>query len=134
VNEDAVMMRRTAEEAITDAQSSLVAFGYYTPVIVLNAASRAELDERCRLVIREIIRLGMVGRRETVNTMEAWLGSLAGHVEPNIRRPVLHTLNLADLIPLASVWPGKSTNPCPFYPRTRRRLRKQRRAAPRRLG
>ncbi|MCZ2135882.1 MAG: DUF87 domain-containing protein [Burkholderiales bacterium] len=116
INEDAVLMRRTAEEAMTDAQSGLVAFGYYTPVIVLYAETRAELDERCRMVLREIIRLGLVGRRETVNTMEAWLGSLAGHIEPNIRRPVLHTLNLADLIPLASVWPGLPKNPCPYYP------------------
>lgn len=116
VNEDAVLMRRTAEEAMTDAQSGLVTFGYYTPVIVLNANSRPELDERCRIVLREIIRLGLVGRRETVNTMEAWLGSLPGHPQPNLRRPVLHTLNLADLVPLASVWPGLPKNPCPFYP------------------
>lgn len=116
VNEDAVMMRRTAEEAITDASSGLVTFGYYTPVIVLFGSSRNELDERCRYVTREIVRLGFAARRETVNTMEAWLGSLPGHAEPNIRRPMLHTLNLADLVPLASVWPGRATNPCPIYP------------------
>jgi type IV secretion system protein VirB4 len=116
VNEDAVLMRKTAEEAMADASSGLVTFGYYTPVIVLHGDSRAELDERCRVVLREIIRLGFAGRRETVNTMEAWLGSLPGHPHPNIRRPVVHTLNLADLVPLASVWPGAARNPCPFYP------------------
>lgn len=116
INEDAVMMRRTAEEAMTDASSGLVTFGYYTPVIVLHGDSREELDENCRIVVREVRRLGFAARQETINTMEAWLGSLAGHPEPNIRRPVLHTLNLADLVPLASVWPGLPVNPCPFYP------------------
>lgn len=116
VNEDAVKMRRTAEEAMTDAASGLVTFGFYTPVIVLHATTREELENNARLVQREIRRLGFAARIETVNTMEAWLGSLPGHAEPNIRRPIIHTLNLADLVPLASVWPGRATNPCPFYP------------------
>jgi type IV secretion/conjugal transfer VirB4 family ATPase len=33
-----------------------------------------------------------------------------------VRRPLLHTLNLADLLPLASIWPGRESNPCPAYP------------------
>ena len=28
----------------------------------------------------------------------------------------MHTLNLADLLPLASVWPGLRENPCDLYP------------------
>jgi len=116
INEDAVMMRRTAEEAITDANSGLVTFGFYTSVVVLMGKTRPELEDNARLVVREIRRMGFGARVETINTMEAWLGSLAGMAYPNIRRPVIHTLNLADLLPLASVWPGRSTNPCPFYP------------------
>lgn len=116
INEDAVMMRRTAEEAMTDASSGMVTFGFYTSVVVLHAPTRAELDDRCREVVREVRRIGFGARRETVNTMEAWLGSLAGHPEPNIRRPVMHTLNVSDLVPLASVWPGSPVAPCPYYP------------------
>ena len=48
--------------------------------------------------------------------MEAWLGTLPGHLRPNVRRPLIHTLNLADLLPLATVWPGLENNPCPLYP------------------
>lgn len=116
INEDAVAMRRTAEEAITDASSGLVTFGYYTPVIIVFSDTRVELEEHCRLIAREVRRLGFTSRMETVNTMEAWLGSLPGHPEPNIRRPVLHSLNLADLLPLASVWPGQASCPCVYYP------------------
>lgn len=116
VNEDAVMMRRTAEVAINDAQSQLVTFGFYTPVVVLFAASRAELDDNCRQVVRTVRQVGFAARRETINTMEAWLGAVPGHAEPNVRRPMIHTLNLADLVPLSSVWPGRPVNPCPYYP------------------
>lgn len=48
--------------------------------------------------------------------MEAFFGSLPGHTIQNVRRPLIHTLNLSDMLPLASVWPGRDTNPCDFYP------------------
>jgi type IV secretion system protein VirB4 len=116
VNEDALLMTGQADAAIADASSALVGFGYYTPVIVLMDQDRATLIENARLVVREIMREGFSARVETVNTMEAWLGSLPGHTVPNVRRPMIHTGNLADLLPLAGVWTGREENPCPFYP------------------
>lgn len=117
VNADAVMMSREASGAETDAHSGEVRFGYYTAVIVLMSPSRAELDANARLVRTLVRDCGFATRIETVNTLEAWLGSLPGHVAPNVRRPLLHTLALADLLPLNSVWPGRADNPCPFYPK-----------------
>src|SRR5580692_610189 len=116
INEDALFMSSQADAAIADASSALVTFGYYTPVIVLMDADRVALIETARLVVRVIMREGFSARIETVNTMEAWLGSLPGHTFPNVRRPMIHTGNLADLLPLAGVWTGHDANPCPFYP------------------
>lgn len=115
VNEDAVMMTRTAEKAATDASSGLVTFGFYTSTIILTSPTRQGLEENARIVVREIRRLGFAARQETVNTMEAWLGSIPGHPWANVRRPMMHTLNLSDLLPVASVWPGLARNPCPYY-------------------
>jgi type IV secretion system protein VirB4 len=116
VNEDALLMTGQAEAAIADASSALVAFGYYTPVLVLMDGDRAALIDNARLAVREIAREGFSARIETVNTVEAWLGGLPGHTLPNVRRPMIHTGNLADLLPLAGVWTGREENPCPFYP------------------
>jgi type IV secretion system protein TrbE len=116
VNEDALLMTQEAEAAIAKTSSGLFGAGYYTPVIVLMGADRAELLENARLVVREILREGFAARVETINTMEAWLGSLPGHPVPNVRRPLIHTDNLADLLPLASVWTGRDRCPCPYYP------------------
>jgi type IV secretion system protein TrbE len=116
VNEDALLMANQAEAAMADASSALVTFGYYTPVIVLMDESRHVLEENARLISREIQREGFATRVETINTMEAWRGTLPGELRPNVRRPLIHTLNLADLLPLATVWPGLDHNPCPFYP------------------
>jgi len=116
INTDAVEMTKQTEVAINDAKSGLVSYGYYTPVIVLMHENRQFLEEQARYVRREIERKGFSARIESVNTLEAWLGSLPGQTYPNIRRPLVHTLNLADLLPLASVWPGLRQNPCDLYP------------------
>jgi len=116
VNADALLMVNQADAAIAEANSALVAFGYYTPVIVLMERDRETLEENARLVVRAVQREGFAARVESVNTMEAWLGSLPGHTVPNVRRPLIHTGNLADLLPLAGVWTGREVNPCPLYP------------------
>jgi type IV secretion/conjugal transfer VirB4 family ATPase len=116
VDHDALEMATEAGSALSRTNSALVGTGYYTPVVVLMAPTPAEAIENARVVSREIMRLGFATRIETINAMEAWLGSLPAHAVPNVRRPLMHTDNLADLLPLTGVWTGRPTNPCPFYP------------------
>jgi type IV secretion system protein VirB4 len=116
VNEDAGLMARQSEDAITDANSALVAFGYYTPVIVLRGESPKIVLDQARSIASEVRRDGFSVRIETVNALEAWIGSLPGHTAPNVRRPLIHSLNLADLLPLSSRWPGLAFNPNPLFP------------------
>ncbi len=114
VDKDALLMEAQADVALTDANSGKVTYGYYTSVVVLMHEDRQVL-EKCNAEVVKAIRsvLGFSARRETVNTVEAWLGTVPGHPEPNIRRPLMHTLNLVDLMPLSSVWAGSATCPCP---------------------
>ncbi|WP_455737795.1 TraG/VirB4 family ATPase [Achromobacter insolitus] len=48
--------------------------------------------------------------------LDAYLGSLPGHGVENVRRPLINTMNLADLLPTSSIWTGSATAPCPMYP------------------
>ena len=64
--------------------------------------------------------MGFDPRNETINAVEAWLGSLPGHGWYDVRRPLVNTQNLADILPLTSIWAGLATNPCPTTQRTRR--------------
>jgi hypothetical protein len=73
-------MARQSEDAITDANSALVAFGYYTPVIVLRGESAKTVLDQARLIASEVRRDGFPARIESVNALEAWLGSLPGHI------------------------------------------------------
>jgi type IV secretion system protein VirB4 len=116
VNEDAALMAAQAEDAITEANSNLVAFGYYTPVLILMGENRETILDEARIISRELRRMGFASRVETVNALEAFLGTLPSHTLPNVRRPLLHSLNFADLMPASSTWPGLASCPCPLFP------------------
>ncbi|NMU64399.1 conjugal transfer protein TrbE, partial [Klebsiella pneumoniae] len=116
IDQDAQAMVDDAEAALAETKSGLVAQGYYTSVVILMHEDRAFLESMARQVEKEINTLGFNARVETVNTMEAWLGSLPGHGIENVRRPLLNTLNFADMIPTSSIWTGLEENPCQFYP------------------
>jgi type IV secretion system protein TrbE len=116
VNEDAQLMANDATAAKVGFASGVVSAGYYTSVVILMDENREAVEESARHVERTINRLGFTARIETLNTMEAFLGSLPGHGVENIRRPLVNTMNLADFLPVSSIWTGEAQCPCPFYP------------------
>ncbi|MFK4583724.1 type IV secretion/conjugal transfer VirB4 family ATPase [Bradyrhizobium ottawaense] len=65
-------------------------------------------DEKLRLVEKVIQGRDFTCMIETVNAVEAWLGSLPGHVYANVRQPPVSTLNLAHMIPMSAVWAGEA--------------------------
>jgi len=116
LDQDAMLMVAETEDAIAEASSQLVAYGYYTPVVVLFDEDQVRLQEKCEAIRRLIQAEGFGARIETINATDAFLGSLPGVSYANIREPLINTRNLADLIPLNSVWSGSPVAPCPFYP------------------
>lgn len=116
VDEDAVNMVADASSAKVEINERLVSYGYYTSSVILMSEDRAKLEESANYVSKIINGRGFASRIETLNTVEAWLGSLPGHGVENVRRPLINTMNLADLMPTSSIWTGQSTAPCPFYP------------------
>jgi type IV secretion system protein VirB4 len=116
VDQDAMAMVAETEEAIAEASSQLVAYGYYTPVVVLFENDPELLNEKVEAIRRLIQAEGFGARIETLNATDAYLGSLPGNWYCNIREPLINTRNLSDLIPLNTVWSGNPQAPCPFYP------------------
>jgi len=79
--------------------------------------------EKLRLVEKVIQGRDFTVIVEGMNAIEAWLGSLPGHVYANVRQPPISTLNLAHMIPLSAVWAGPERDehfraPPLFYART----------------
>ncbi|KPF41405.1 conjugal transfer protein TrbE [Rhizobium sp. AAP43] len=115
LDQDAMAMVAETEDAIAEASSQLVSYGYYTPVIVIFDEDGARLQNKAEAVRRLIQAEGFGARIETLNATDAFLGSLPGNWYSNIREPLINTRNLADLVPLNSVWSGNPTAPCPIY-------------------
>jgi type IV secretion system protein VirB4 len=110
-------MAEDADEAVAEASANAVRFGYYTATLLLFDHDRVVLEATSREVLKQLQHHGFGARIEEANSLEAWLGALPGHGYQNVRRPLMHTLNLADLLPLTSIWPGLEANPCPAYPK-----------------
>ena len=106
LDSDADNKAADADLALQALGQDYVAFGYLTATISVTAATADEADERVRSVERIVNGLGFTAIRERLNAVEAWLSGLPGHVYANVRQPLVHTLNLAHLMPLSSVWAG----------------------------
>ena len=86
----------------------------FNAYIVIHRASQAEAERDAREVS------GCSGTRftaqlETVHAMEAFMGTLPGHGEPNVQRPSCRPRNRGNCSPRDGVG-GAGRNPCQLYP------------------
>jgi len=95
-----------ADAALSELGDDLVAFGYITTTVTVTDEDSRTADEKTRAVEQVINSRGFTTIRETINAVEAWLGGLPGQAYANVRQPIVHTLNLAHMCPLSSVWAG----------------------------
>jgi type IV secretion system protein TrbE len=110
VDPDADNKAADADEALQELGADDVAFGYLTTAIVVMDADAKQANEKLLAVERIINGRGFVTIRETLNAVEAWLGSLPGNPYANVRQPIVHTLNLAHMMPVSAVWAGPDVN------------------------
>jgi type IV secretion system protein VirB4 len=116
IDQDARDMELDAVVAKAEISSGVVASGYLTSVIVLMNEDIDKIEQASRRIRKYINSLGFVSRIETINTMDAFFGSLPGHGVENVRRPLVNTMNLADLLPSSTIWTGLNHAPNPMYP------------------
>jgi type IV secretion system protein TrbE len=103
---DAANKALDADAALQELGSDTIGEAYVTATLIVWDADPRTADEKLRLVEKVIQGRDFTCIVETVNAIEAWLGSLPGHVYANVRQPPISTLNLAHMIPLSAVWAG----------------------------
>ncbi|HVR10525.1 MAG TPA: hypothetical protein VMW75_20935 [Thermoanaerobaculia bacterium] len=116
LDQDAAAMAHDAAAAVAENSAGRVRFCLYTPVILVADPDAARADRQAAEVLKALNDRGFTARLEDLNALEAFRGSLPGHGYANLRRPVVSTRNLADLLPATSVWPGLAHNPSPLFP------------------
>jgi type IV secretion system protein VirB4 len=107
---DAVAKAMDAEAAMLELGSDAAGMGYFTPTITLMDLDPDRLAAKVREVESVINRAGFVAKIEDVNAVEAWLGSLPGHAYADVRRPMVTTLALCDMLPISANWSGPVIN------------------------
>ncbi len=106
MDSDAANKAVDADTALQELGSDLVGTVYVTATITVWDEDRRTADDRLQLVEKTIQSRDFTVIRESVNAVEAWMGSLPGLVYANVRQPPVSTLNLAHMMPFSAVWAG----------------------------
>ncbi|MGN6373949.1 MAG: conjugal transfer protein TrbE [Sphingomonas sp.] len=129
-NEASVLTDSDAANKAMDADLALQTLGadhagiaYLTATVTVWDRDPARAADKLRQAEKVIQGRDFTCMVEGVNAVEAWLGSLPGHVYANVRQPPVSTLNLAHMMPLSAVWAGAERDehfgqPPLFYART----------------
>lgn len=96
-----------ADSALQELGSDQVAEVFVTATVTVWDGDPRAADEKLRLAEKVVQGRDFTCMAETVNAVEAWLGSLPGQTYANVRQPPVSTLNLAHMIPLSAVWAGE---------------------------
>jgi type IV secretion system protein TrbE len=95
-----------ADAALQELGSDAIGQAFVTATVTVWDDDISVADEKLRMVEKVIQGRDFTCMAESVNAVEAWLGSLPGHAYANVRQPPVSTLNLAHMIPLSAVWAG----------------------------
>ncbi len=123
VDSDAANKAADADAALQDLGSDQVGEVYVTATVTVWDTDPGIADEKLRLTEKVIQSRDFTAIIESVNAIEAWLGSIPGQTYANVRQPPISTQNLAHMIPLSAVWAGPAKDehfdaPPLFYART----------------
>lgn len=116
IDQHADLMMNDALEAQAEAASGHVRYGHFTLTAILCGDNRESVIANASEVRKELQNQGLNARIETFNAVEAFLGSLPGHGYYDVRKPILHTMNVSHLAPFSTIWAGEDKHPSPYYP------------------
>lgn len=106
VDTDAANKAADADLALQELGADHAGIAYVTATVTVWDIDSKIANEKLRLVEKVIQGRDFTCLPETLNAVDAWLGSLPGHVYANVRQPPVSTLNLAHMIPSSAVWAG----------------------------
>lgn len=110
VNQGAMALEAEASQINEDVTMGSFVLGYYTSNLMCWDRSLEKAREKSRKLQQVIRGCGFGCVEERLNGSDAWLGMLPGNVYANVRRPLLSSRNLSNVIPLSSAWSGNAHN------------------------
>ncbi len=110
MDSDAANKAADADEALQELGADMAGAAYVTATVTVWDEDERRAEAKLKAVEKIVQGRDFTCMVETLNAVEAWLGSLPGHLYANVRQPPISTLNLAHMIPLSAVWAGPPRN------------------------
>jgi type IV secretion/conjugal transfer VirB4 family ATPase len=111
VNNAAVDKSQEATAALRLLGADVIAYGKATTTITVWDEDYQTALDKMRAAKRVFEHQGFTVRDETINSLEAWLGSLPGKLNANVRQYNISSISLAHMMPGATaVWSGDDYN------------------------
>jgi type IV secretion/conjugal transfer VirB4 family ATPase len=103
---DSLNKSEDVDAALQELGGDHCSFGDFTLTITVWDEDEQTATEKARAVQQVVDGVGLVTEIEDFNAVQAWMGSLPGHAYADVRRPLVSSLNVCDLVPLSAVWSG----------------------------
>ncbi|OAN70166.1 conjugal transfer protein TrbE [Jannaschia sp. EhC01] len=110
LDSDAANKAADADAALQELGADISGAAYVTATITVWDEDPRTAEAKLKAVEKIVQGRDFTCIPETLNALEAWLGSLPGHLYANVRQPPVSTLNLAHIIPISAVWAGPERN------------------------
>lgn len=110
LDSDAANKALDADEALQELGTDRVGAAYVTATLTVWDPDESAAEAKLKAAEKVIQGRDFTCIPESLNAIEAWLGSLPGHLYANVRQPPVSTLNLAHMIPISAVWAGPERN------------------------
>ena len=112
VNRVASLREQQVEDAIVVGAMGRIAWLHFTAKVMLFEADRDVLTENVRTVRKALQSEGFTVNLESVNTIDAYLGSVPFDGHHDVREGQVHTGNASRIWASGSRWPGRTTWAC----------------------
>jgi len=110
LDSDAANKAADADEALQELGADMAGAAYVTATITVWDEDPRTAEAKLKAAEKIVQGRDFTCIPETLNALEAWLGSLPGHLYANVRQPPISTLNLAHMIPISAIWAGPDQN------------------------
>lgn len=113
-DQDAQHTVEQLKEAQTANSAGYIGYGFYSSNLIFMHEDAIFLEKQCNEIIQRIQQMEYKVRDETVNATEAYLGSIPGHGDYNLRKIMLDTKYVGHALPTSSLYQGEIQAPCPL--------------------
>lgn len=107
---NSLLLAEDATEAGIASAKDYVSFGYFSMNIIVLDFSAENADKKADILIKKIRQKQFNCKKEKLNAVPAWFGTLPGHWRSNVRNYVIDSLSFCRMAPIAAMWSGDKDN------------------------